>query len=65
MTIQSPTVGDVLLAYLEQVLCPHLRPGQVIIRDNLSAHKVAGVQQPIAATGARPHGSPASQHCFK
>ena len=53
MTIESPTDGDVFLAYLEQVLCPQLQPGQVVIMDNLSAHKVAGVQQLIAATGAR------------
>ena len=53
MTIEAPTDGDVFLAYLEQVLCPQLRPGQVVIMDNLSAHKVAGVQPLIAATGAR------------
>jgi len=53
MTIESPTDGDIFLAYLEQVLCPQLQPGQVVIMDNLSAHKVAGVQQLIAATGAR------------
>ncbi len=53
MTIESPTDGDVFLAYLEQVLCPQLHPGQVVILDNLAAHKVAGVQQLIAATGAR------------
>ena len=53
MIIESPTDGDVFLAYLEQVLCPQLRPGQVVIMDNLSAHKVAGVEQLIAATGAR------------
>jgi transposase len=53
LTIESPTDGDVFLAYLEQVLCPQLRAGQVVIMDNLSAHKVAGVQQLIATTGAR------------
>ena len=53
MIIESPSDGDVFLAYLEQVLCPQLHPGQVVIMDNLSAHKVAGVQQLIAATGAR------------
>ncbi len=42
MTIESPTDGDIFLAYLEQVLCPQLQPGQVVIMDNLSAHKVAG-----------------------
>jgi transposase len=53
MTIAQPTDGDIFLAYLEQVLCPQLRPGQVVIMDNLSAHKVAGVRQRIEAAGAR------------
>lgn len=52
MTIESATDGDVFLAYLEQVLCPRLRAGQVVIMDNLSAHKVAGVRQFIESTGA-------------
>lgn len=53
MTIAEPTDGDIFLAYLEQVLCPQLRPGQVVIMDNLSAHKVEGVRQQIEAAGAR------------
>ena len=53
MTLAEPTDGDIFLAYLEQVLCPQLRPGQVVIMDNLSAHKVAGVRERIEATGAR------------
>jgi transposase len=53
MTIESPTDGDVFLAYLEQVLCPRLRPGQVVVMDNLAAHKVAGVRELIEATGGR------------
>ena len=52
MTIESPTDGDVFLAYLEQVLCPQLQPGQVVIMDNLSAHKVDGVRSLIEARGA-------------
>ncbi len=53
MTIPEPTDGDVFLAYVEQVLCPWLRPGQVVIMDNLSAHKVTGVREQIEAAGAR------------
>jgi transposase len=53
MTIPEPTDGDIFLAYVEQALCPRLRPGQVVILDNLSAHKVAGVRELIEATGAR------------
>jgi transposase len=53
MTIPEPTDGDIFLAYIEQVLCPRLRPGQVVIMDNLSAHKVSGVRTLIEACGAR------------
>ena len=53
MTIESPTDGEVFLAYLEQVLCPRLQPGQVVVMDNLAAHKVAGVRQLIEARGAQ------------
>lgn len=52
MTIEAPTDGDVFLAFLEQVLCPKLKPGQCVVMDNLAAHKVAGVRQLIEATGA-------------
>ena len=53
MTIESATDGDVFLAFLEQALCPRLQPGQVVILDNLSAHKVAGVRELVEARGAR------------
>jgi len=53
MTIAEPTDGDIFLAYIEQVLCPRLRPGQVVVMDNLSAHKVSGVRELIEARGAR------------
>jgi hypothetical protein len=47
-----PTDGEVFLAYLEQVLCPKLRPGQVVVMDNLAAHKVEGVRERIESPGA-------------
>jgi transposase len=53
MTVESPTDGAVFLAYLEQVLGPKLQPGQVVVMDNLSAHKVAGVRQLIESRGAQ------------
>ncbi len=53
MTIESPTDGEVFLAYLEQVLCPRLQPGQVVVMDNLAAHKNPGVRQRIEQTGAQ------------
>jgi transposase len=52
MTIEAPTDSDVFLAYLEQVLCPRLQPGQVVVMDNLPAHKVEGVRSAIEAAGA-------------
>ncbi|HEY1528845.1 MAG TPA: transposase [Candidatus Angelobacter sp.] len=50
--MEFPTDGDVFLAYLEQVLCPQLQSGQVVIMDNLAAHKVEGVRSLIEARGA-------------
>jgi transposase len=52
MTIEEATDGDIFLAYIEQVLGPKLRPGDVVVMDNLSAHKVAGVEELIQAAGA-------------
>jgi transposase len=52
MTIESPTDSDVFLAYLEQALCPRLRPGQVVVMDNLAAHKHPAVRQLIQQAGA-------------
>lgn len=52
MTIEEATDGDVFLAYVEQVLCPKLEVGQLVIMDNLRAHKVAGVRERIEACGA-------------
>ena len=52
MTIEEATDTDIFLAYLDEVLCPALRPGDVVVMDNLSAHKVQGVQQRIEAAGA-------------
>lgn len=52
MTIEEPTDGDIFMAYVEQVLCPVLRSGDVVVMDNLSAHKVAGIEEQIQAAGA-------------
>lgn len=53
MTVESATDGEVFLTYLEQVLCPKLAPGEVVIMDNLSVHKVAGIREMIEQRGAR------------
>jgi transposase len=52
MIVEASTDREVFLAYLEQVLCPRLRPGQIVVMDNLAAHKVAGVRKSIEACGA-------------
>jgi transposase len=52
MTIEAATDGEIFLAYVEHILCPQLRPGDIVVMDNLAAHKVAGVQELIASTGA-------------
>lgn len=52
MTIEEPTDADIFLAYLDHVLCPRLRPGELVVMDNLPAHKVDGVRARIAAAGA-------------
>lgn len=44
--------GNVFLAYVEQVLVPTLEPGDVVVMDNLPAHKAAGVRNAIEAAGA-------------
>jgi transposase len=44
--------GESFLAFIEQVLVPTLRPGDVVIMDNLGSHKVAGVREAIEAAGA-------------
>ena len=45
--------GVAFLAYAEQVLAPDLSPGDIVIMDNLPAHKIAGVRAAIEKTGAR------------
>jgi transposase len=40
-------------AYVEQLLAPTLRPGDIVILDNLNSHKVAGIRQAIEAQGAQ------------
>jgi len=44
--------GALFLAWVEQVLVPTLRPGDIVVMDNLGSHKVAGVRAAIEATGA-------------
>ncbi|WP_156436363.1 IS630 family transposase [Bradyrhizobium pachyrhizi] len=45
--------GPSFLAYVEQVLAPTLRKGDIVFMDNLRTHKIAGVREAIEAVGAR------------
>ena len=53
MTVEGATNTDVFLTYLDQVLCPALRPGQIVVLDNLSVHKNDAVREKIEAAGCR------------
>jgi transposase len=53
MTVEAATDGDVLLDFLDAFLCPKLRPGDVLVMDNLNVHKVEGVRTRVEAVGAR------------
>lgn len=44
--------GEVFIAYVEQVLVPELTAGDIVVMDNLPAHKVNGVRSAIEAAGA-------------
>jgi transposase len=50
--IDGPMNGNAFLAYVEQILTPSLSPGDVVVMDNLSAHKVPGIREAIEAAGA-------------
>jgi transposase len=53
MTIDGATDTDVFRVYVEQMLRPTLHPGDIVIMDNLRAHKAAGIREAIEQTGAR------------
>lgn len=52
MVLDGAMDGAAFVAYVRQFLCPTLRAGDIVIADNLSSHKVAGVRDAIEAVGA-------------
>lgn len=52
MTVEGGTSGDVFVAYVEHVLLPELRPGDIVVMDNLGAHKDVRVRPLIESVGA-------------
>jgi transposase len=53
MALDGALNGAAFVAYVEQVLVPELRPGEVVVLDNLGSHKVAGVRRAIEGAGCR------------
>ena len=53
LCVDGPINGPVFLAWVRRHLCRELEAGDVVVMDNLSAHKVRGVWEAIEAAGAR------------
>jgi transposase len=53
MVLDGPMDGEAFLAWIRQFLCPTLGPGDMVVLDNLSSHKVDGIEEALAAVGAR------------
>jgi hypothetical protein len=71
LAVEGSTTREVFEAYLEHVLAPTLRPGQVVVMDNLTAHKGERVRELIADKGCelsstyrpiRPTSIPSKKH---
>jgi transposase len=50
LVLDGPMTGEAFLAYVRQFLAPELKPGDVVVMDNLAAHKVAGVAEAVGAS---------------
>jgi transposase len=51
--LDSPIDGETFRTYVEKVLVPTLRPGDIVIMDNLGSHKGRAVRQLIRSAGAK------------
>ena len=52
MVVEGPMTGEMFRAYVEQCLAKTLRRNDIVVMDNLKAHKVAGIAEAIARVGA-------------
>jgi transposase len=52
LLLDGPMEGAMFLAYVQKILAPELRRGDLVICDNLSSHKVSGVREAVADCGA-------------
>jgi transposase len=53
LAVEGPTTREVFETYLKRVLAPSLSPGQVVVMDNLSAHKGSRVRELIEERGCK------------
>jgi transposase len=53
MTVNGAVDGEVFLTYIREVLAPTLREGDIVVMDNLGAHRGAGIKEAVEAKGAR------------
>jgi transposase len=52
LVVDGPMTGETFLAYVVQCLVPTLKRNQIVLMDNLSAHKAPGIREAIEAAGA-------------
>ena len=53
LAVEGPTTREVFEAYVDRVLAPDLRPGQIVVMDNLSAHKGSRIRELIERRGCQ------------
>lgn len=53
MTVNGAVDGEIFRIYIREVLAPTLREGDIVVLDNLGAHRVAGIKEVVEAKGAR------------
>jgi transposase len=58
MVLDGPMNGDAFRAYVQQVLAPTLKPGDIVVMDNLPAHRSPAIRAAIEAKGAQLHHLP-------
>lgn len=53
LVLDGPINGPSFRAWVEQMLAPELRPGDIVVLDNLGSHKVTGIAEAVQAAGAQ------------
>ena len=53
LVMDGPINGESFKAYVEQILVPTLKPGDIVVMDNLGSHKGSDIRRAIRATGAK------------